>query len=98
MSDITIPDAAQEAAYHQWRRIDPIIGTGDIRLIIAAAAPHIAAQEREAVAEEIDLAAVMEHLLNDGTRDGLILADKINVAVGASRVRRMRLLASIEEA
>ena len=44
MSDITIPDAALEAAYHQWRRIDPIIGTGDVRLIIAAAAPYIAAQ------------------------------------------------------
>ena len=44
MDDLTIPDAALEAAYHKWRRIDPIIGTGDVRLIIAAAAPHIAAQ------------------------------------------------------
>ena len=46
MPDITIPDAAVEAAYHRARgcRIDPIIGTGDVRLIIAAAAPHIAAQ------------------------------------------------------
>ena len=57
---------------------------------MSALTDRIAAQEREAVAKEIDLAAVMEHLLNDGTRDGLILADKINVAVGASRVRRMR--------
>ena len=54
MPDITIPDAALEAAYHKWRRIDPIIGTGDIRLIIAAAAPHIAAQALRDAAKGIE--------------------------------------------
>ena len=54
MPDITIPDAALEAVYHKWRSIDSIIGTGDIRLIIAAAAPHIAAQAlRDAVSDMV---------------------------------------------
>ena len=51
MPDITIPEAALEAAYHKWRRIDPIIGTGDVRLIVAAAAPYIAAQALRDAAE-----------------------------------------------
>ena len=65
MHDITIPDAALEAAYQKWRRIDPIIGTGDIRLIIAAAAPHIAAQALRDMGEWFDRAAQ----LGTGERD-----------------------------
>ena len=105
MPDITIPDAAVEAAskasydhihaedhgvsitpwekYHDkewWRDF--------VRMELTAAAPHIAAQERQRVADEIDLPAVMAHLLR-GSRDDLILADRINVAIGASRVRRI---------
>ena len=51
MPDITIPDAAVEAAAHQWRRVDPIIGVGDVRTIVAAAAPYIAAQALEDFAD-----------------------------------------------
>ena len=65
MPDITIPDAAVEAAYHKWRRIDPIIGTGDVRLIIAAAAPHIAAQALR------DAADIWQ--INGWTGDGSVL-------------------------
>ena len=53
MTDVTIPDAAMEAAFHQWRRIDPIIGTGDVRLILTAAAPYIAAQALRDAADEV---------------------------------------------
>ena len=31
---------------------------------------------------------IVEHLLNDGSRDGLILGDELNVAMGASARRR----------
>ena len=65
MSDVTITDAAVEAAYHKLRRIDPIIGTGDIRLIVAAAAPHIAAQALKDMGEWFDRAAQ----LGTGERD-----------------------------
>ena len=96
MTDITIPDAAVEAAA---RALDanfnpdhyPIMAAmfrDYARTALAAAAPYIAAQERRRVADEIDLPAVMAHLLR-GSRDDLILADRINVAVGASRVRQI---------
>lgn len=32
--------------------------------------------------------AIVEHLLSDGSREGLILADELNVAMGASARRR----------
>ena len=54
MPDINIPDAAVEAACHRWRRIGPIIGTGDVRLIVAAAAPYIAAQALRDAADAIE--------------------------------------------
>ena len=105
MDDITIPDAAVEAAaraaYEQGflrhvRRTHLGFTWDDIseeareswRQVVLAAAPHIAAQERQRVADEIDLPAVMAHMLR-GSRDDLILADRINVAIGASRVRRI---------
>ena len=110
MPDITIPDAAVEAAARALRFnessgmceldrvctlcdcIDPKTGDGYARLharkALEPATPFIAAQERQRVADEIDLPAVMAHLLR-GSRDDLILADRINVAIGASRVRRI---------
>ena len=110
MTDITIPDAAVEAAarnmfYLRATEPDQSVPCRDTdwdslpdswqeewrdgaRAALAAAAPFIAAQERQRVADEIDLPAVMAHLLR-GSRDDLILADRINVAIGASRVRRI---------
>lgn len=32
--------------------------------------------------------AIVNHLVNDGTREGLILGDELNVAMGASARRR----------
>lgn len=101
MPDITIPDAAVEAAaradYYNHKVYTEVPFDAyehrdwwltNSRIALAAAAPHIAAQERQRVADEIDLPAVMAHLLR-GSRDDLILADRINVAIGASRVRRI---------
>ena len=31
---------------------------------------------------------IVEHLLNDGSRDGIILGDELNTAMGASARRR----------
>lgn len=31
---------------------------------------------------------IVDHLVNDGTREGLILGDELNVAMGASARRR----------
>ena len=105
MPDITIPDAAVEAAaraaYEEgflrhvrrtrfgftWDEISDE-ARESWRQVVIAAAPYIAAQERRRVADEIDLPADMAHLLR-GSRDDLILADRINVAVGASRVRQI---------
>ena len=89
MTDITIPDAAVEAFKAAWHAADDEGRQGNrVSAGLAAAAPYIAAQERRRVADEIDLPAVMAHLLR-GSRDDLILADRINVAVGASRVRQI---------
>lgn len=35
-----------------------------------------------------EVGEIVEHLLNDGSRDGLILGDKLNTAMGASARRR----------
>lgn len=105
MPDITIPDATVEAAARAIAYADqsPYLNADQAgermmramngyrmlaRKALEATAPHIAAQERQRVADEIDLPAVMAHLLR-GSRDDLILADRINVAIGASRVRRI---------
>ena len=86
---MTIPDVAVEAFKAAWHAADDEGRAGErVRAGLTAAAPHIAAQERQRVADEIDLPAVMAHLLR-GSRDDLILADRINVAIGASRVRRI---------
>lgn len=54
---------------------------------VTHAAPLIEAQVREQVAKEIDLPAVMNRLMY-GSADDLMMADRINRAVGVSRVRR----------
>ena len=87
---MNIPEAAVEAAVTTYRRayFEGKSVRSSVEAAVTAVAPHIAAQERQRVADEIDLPAVMAHLLR-GSRDDLILADRINVAIGASRVRRI---------
>ena len=94
MPDITIPDAALEAAYHKWRRIYPIIGTGDIRLIIAAAAPHIAAQALRDAADEVSGYAytpddVREVAHGDDYADGITDAHHVFDRLLAARAARI---------
>ena len=90
MPDITIPESLVQIVAERILHGENAghMPTTIARASLRAAAPHIAAQERQRVADEIDLPAVMAHLLR-GSRDDLILADRINVAIGASRVRRI---------
>lgn len=95
MTDITIPDAALEAACHQWRRIDPIIGTGDVRLIIAAAAPYIAAQALRDAADEVSGYAytpddVREVAHGDDYADGITDAHHVFDRLLAARADRIK--------
>lgn len=39
--------------------------------------------------------AIVEHLVNDGSREGLILGDELNVAMGASARRRSQCKHSV---
>ena len=67
MTDITIPDAAVEAAAHAMFEVtgEPDWTAMEIRQVVAAAAPHIAAQALKDMGEWFDRAAQ----LGTGERD-----------------------------